>query len=123
MNYKILKTFTRIPGPQSRIVHVDKLKLIHTEPGLEESHIPVEENSPVFPSEIDGVHPRRIIRKPKYLANDYVCNLFSASPDLSVSSLFTPAIYFPQTMERSFVCRAWGEKCQSLRNCLEGSSE
>ena len=79
VNYRICKTSARIPGPQSQIVHVDKLKLIHTETGQEESHIPVGENSPVLPTEIEGVRPRRIIIKPKYLTNDYVCNLFSAS--------------------------------------------
>ena len=79
VNHKIHKTSARIPGPQSQIVHVDKLKLIHTEPGQEESHIPVEEDSPALPAGIDGVRPRRIIRKPKHLTNDYVCNLFSAS--------------------------------------------
>ena len=81
VNYKICKTSARIPGPPSQIVHVDKLKLIHTEPGQEESQIPVEEDSPALPAGIDGVRPRRVIRKPKHLANDYVCNLFSASYD------------------------------------------
>ena len=60
VNYKISKTSARIPGPQSQIVHVDKLKLIHTEPGLEESFVFEERESPVFPTELDGVRPHRI---------------------------------------------------------------
>ena len=48
VNYKICKTSARIPGPQSQIVHVDKLKLIHTEPDLIGPSIPVETESPVF---------------------------------------------------------------------------
>ena len=81
VNYKICKTAGRIPGPQTQIVHVDKLKLIHTEPGLEESLVPEEVNPPAFQAGIDGVRPRRVIKKPQHLINDYVCNLFSASSD------------------------------------------
>ena len=79
VNYRICKTSARTPGPQSQIVHVDKLKLVHVEPGLESFHAPENENPPVVPTELDGVRPRRITRKPRHLTDDYVFNLFSAS--------------------------------------------
>ena len=79
VNYRICKTSAKIPGPQSQIVHVDKLKLVHVEPGLENFHAPKNENPPVVPTDLDGVRPRRIARKPRHLTDDYVFNLFSAS--------------------------------------------
>ena len=87
VNYKICKTSAKIPGPQSQIVHVDKLKLIHIEPGLESFHVPEKEDSPALSTSLDGVRPRRVIRRPKHLTNDYVFNLFSASS--SDCSVFT----------------------------------
>ena len=53
---------------------MDKLKLIHTEPGLE-SVDPGEVDPPIDQTEISGVRPCRHIRKPLYIANDYVFNL------------------------------------------------
>ena len=70
---------SKIPDPQSQIVHVDKLKLVHVEPGLEDFHAPENEDLPVVPTDLDGVRPRRITRKPRHLTDDYVFNLFSAS--------------------------------------------
>ena len=79
VNYKICKTSAKIPGPHSQIVHVDKLKLIHAEPGLENFHVPEKEDSPTLPTNLDGVRPHRVIRRPKHLTNDYVFHLISAS--------------------------------------------
>ena len=62
VNYKkIWKTSARIPGPQSQIVHVDKLKLVHTEPGLEESHIPEEKVLLLFQQGLMGFDPIELL--------------------------------------------------------------
>ena len=54
------------------MVHVDKMKLIHTEPGLEESVNPGEVDPPIDQTEISGVRPCRNIKQPLRIANDYV---------------------------------------------------
>ena len=41
VNHKIWKTSSKIPDPQSQVVHVDKLKFIHAKPKLEKSSVPV----------------------------------------------------------------------------------
>ena len=75
VNYKIWKTSPKIPGPQFQVVHVDKLKLIHTEPGLDEPVVPNEVDPPVQSPEIEGVRPRRVIKKPSRFTHDYVFHL------------------------------------------------
>ena len=67
-------------------MHVDKWKLVHTEPGLESFNVPEKENPPVAPTDLDGVRPRRIIRKPRHLTDDYVFNLISASSNRNLLS-------------------------------------
>ena len=65
VNCRILKASGKISGPVN--------------PKICKTSVPGETESPVFPTELDGVRPRRVILKPKHLTNDYVCNLFLAS--------------------------------------------
>ena len=84
VNYRILKVSAKTPGPQSQVVHVDKLKLVHVEQDLvEPSGIPDPEPAPPLPSELDGVRPRRVIVKPRRIADDYVFCLLEDQEDMS----------------------------------------
>ena len=58
---------------------MDKLKLIHTEPGFE-SVDPGEVDPPIDQTEISGIRPCRNIRKPLRIADDYVFNLLEGDP-------------------------------------------
>ena len=86
VNQKIWKTSSKIPDPQSQVVHVNKLKLIHAEPGFEEPAVPDEVNPPIDSTEVEEVRPRRNIRKPSRIANDYVFNLLTEQQKLTVLS-------------------------------------